>query len=42
MLEIKNLYATVDGMPILRGVNLIVCRVKFMPLWDLMEQENRH
>ena len=40
MLKIKDLTATVDGTPILKGVNLKSKQAKFMLLWDPMEQEN--
>jgi hypothetical protein len=34
MLEIKDLHASVNGKEILKGINLTVKAVKYMPSWD--------
>ena len=42
MLEIKDLHVSIDGREILKGINLEVRPVKFMPLWVPTDREKAH
>ena len=39
MLTVKDLFASVENKEILKGINLKLNPVKFMPLWVLMGPE---
>jgi hypothetical protein len=42
LLEIKDLQVSINENEILKSLNLKLIKVKFMQLWDQMDQEKVH